>query len=1030
MARPPTAILVLLTLLIGPLCSLAWAQERAIDPLQLEIDPLAVTGEGFAGIVLPAAEVGQAADAMELAGQRAWAWGRVAAIPGAPPTQRLMLEGDVRMTLGTLELRARRLHAWIQPLQGGRGHQFYLLLEDALMPTSAPGVGISGPVVPIEGRLAPGARLDLSAIVLERSEPEAGSMAAQSVVVAERLFADRLRDALGLALPEVTADELAAEDAALRGVLDLARERLGSFEAREPILPMRGRVSFAASGIEQVRLGDGSDGSPPYAVVLRGPVVIVFDDVYGGRRAQLSAQDAVVFHKAELVGTPRLDAGDVMGVYLEGEVVADIERERGGRQPIVDRFRVRSPRVYYDLANDRALLLDAVFRADPAGSPVPIYIRAREIRQRSLRELTATSARVTTTGFFRPLLALGASTLKLRLEDDSSGGSGLVADARNLTLRAGDVPFLYWPIYVGDPAQIPLRNIGFETGNRHGEVVRTTWDGFALVGADAPAGVDLDLLIDAYFRRGPALGGELRWNGRAGGSGNLFVYNVINDTFRDLLPTGARIDRDSENRTVAMFEHLGKINDEWTLRAEASWFSDENVVGAFFPSMTWTRREPMTGASLQRIDEQSMLLLGANVQTNDFLISDYQLRSRGYATERLPELRYARTGDSLLGGLVTYSSDSRVGLLRLSFTEPTAEELGFVNNRRAQAALGISPSESPGDRLRAEGLDESEVFRFTTQHDVSTQFDVGALRVQPFVTGRFTAYDTDFDDFSAVTGDDADSLVASGAVGTRFSTELTRVYNGIDLPALDLYRMRHVIEPNATVWYGDGTVAQGAIPVYDENVEDFARGPAVRFGVDQTFQTMRGSLGGYESVDVLRVGAHFVFAGEDRPDADRTPRFFDAYPERSQLGDFFDLDVAWRLTDAVGVTGQFIYDLESNRTAEGVVGVEISQLPDMRFFAELRRLGYSEDTYINAGADYELGDRYSLGALGVYNERAGEFQSGTIRVNREMPHLILTARLTYNDITGDTTVGFSFQPTGINRGRDRVSRLGASLLGN
>ncbi|MEO1278249.1 MAG: hypothetical protein AAFV77_04770, partial [Planctomycetota bacterium] len=273
-------------------------------------------------------------------------------------------------------------------------------------------------------------------------------------------------------------------------------------------------------------------------------------------------------------------------------------------------------------------------------------------------------------------------------------------------------------------------------------------------------------------------------------------------------------------------------------------------------------------------------------------------------------------------------------------------------------------------------------------------------------------------------------LVASGAVGTRFSTELTRVYNGIDLPALDLYRMRHVIEPNATVWYGDGTVAQGAIPVYDENVEDFARGPAVRFGVDQTFQTMRGSLGGYESVDVLRVGAHFVFAGEDRPDADRTPRFFDAYPERSQLGDFFDLDVAWRLTDAVGVTGQFIYDLESNRTAEGVVGVEISQLPDMRFFAELRRLGYSEDTYINAGADYELGDRYSLGALGVYNERAGEFQSGTIRVNREMPHLILTARLTYNDITGDTTVGFSFQPTGINRGRDRVSRLGASLLGN
>jgi len=886
--------------------------------------------------------------------------------------------------------------------------------------------------------------VDLSAIVVQRSAPPVGTAAAGAVVVAERLLADRLRDLVGIALPEADFDRLAAEDQALRDVLALARARLGGLDAREPILPTRGRVSFSASGIEQVRLG-GSDGdggdagpgdSPPYAVVLRGPVVIVFDDVYGGRRAQLSAQDAVIFHKADLVGTPRLDAGDVMGVYLEGAVVADIERDQGRRRSMVDRFRVRSPRVYYDLANDRALLLDAVFRADPASSPVPIYLRAAEIRQRSLRELTATSARITTTGFFRPMLALGASTLTLRVEegtdraDAAGGGSGLIADARNLTLRAGGVPFLYWPIYVGDPAQIPLRNIGFETGDRHGEMVRTTWDGFALVGADAPSGVDLDILIDAYFRRGPALGGELRWTERAGGNGSLFVYNVLNDTYRDLLPTGARVDRNSDNRTVAMFEHLGKLNDEWTLRAEASWFSDENVVAAYFPAMTWAQREPMTGASVQRVDDQSMLLLSANVQTNDFLISEYQLRSRGYATERLPELRYVRPGDSLLDGLVTYSSDSRVGQLRLSFTEPTAADLGFTSNRRAQAALGVAPGQSPGDRLRAQGLDESTIFRFSTQHELSSQFDVGQLRVQPFVTGRLTGYDNDFDDFSAVTGEDADSLVASGAVGTRFSTRLTRVYDGVDVPALDLNRIRHIIEPNATVWYGDSTVAQGAIPVYDENVEDFAQGPAIRVGVDQTFQTMRGSLGGSESVDVLRIGAHLVFAGEDRPATDRTPRFFDAYPERSQLGDFFDLDAAWRITDALGVTSRFVYDLETDRTAEGVVGLEISQWPDMRLFAEFRRLGYSQDTYINAGADYQLGDRYTVGALGVYNERAGEFQSGTIRVSREMPHLITTARLTYNDITGDTTFGFGFQPTGIDPRQNQINRLGTALLGN
>ncbi|UYV12043.1 MAG: hypothetical protein NCW75_12150 [Phycisphaera sp.] len=996
------------------------------------IDPLAITGEGFGPVRLPAA---QGLDTIEVAGQRAWAWNEASLTTGVAPTRRLVLEGDVRMVLGTLELRARRLHAWVQGLPDG-GQQFYILLEDANMPTGAPGSGVAGPIIPIEGSLAPGAKVDLSSIVLEQAPPAGSGETGRAVAMAQGVFTDRLRQVVGIALPEVSGEMLAAEDAALRGVLQLARERLGALDVREPILPVRGRVSFSAAGIEQVRLGDGSDGSdgsPPYAVVLRGPVAIMFTDIAGGRRAQLTAQDAVLFHKADLVGAPRLDAGDVMGVYLEGEVVADIERDRAGQRGGIDRYRVRSPRVYYDLAGDRALLLDAIFRAEPAGSPVPIYVRAGEIRQRSLKEVTATDARLTTTGFFRPHLALGASTLTLRSEDAADGGTRMIADARNITVRAAGVPFLYWPIYVGDPSQIPLRNIGFETSDRHGEVVRTAWDGFALTGANQPAGVDLDLLIDAYFQRGAGLGGELSWQDRAGGDGSLFVYNLFNDTGRDLLPTGARIDRDGENRTLAMLEHLGRLDDRWTLRAEASWFGDENVVGAFFPAMTFNEREPMTGASVQRIDESSMLMLGANVQLNDFLVSDYQLRSRGYITERLPELRYARPGDDLLSdsspGLLTYRSDSRVGQLRLSFTEPTAAELGFVRTSRAQAALGIDPGQSPGDRLRAQGLTESSIFRFDTQHEISSQFEIGVVRVQPFVTGRLTGYDTDFDGFSAVSGEDADSLVASGAVGTRFSTQLTRVYDNVDVPVLDLYRVRHVIEPNATLWYGDSTVAQGAIPVYDEYVETFARGPAIRFGVDQTFQTMRGSLGSYESVDVLKLGTHLVFAGEDRPDEDRTPRFFDAYPERSQFGDSLDLEAAWRPTDVLGITGQFIYDLEANRAAEGVFGIEIEQWPDMRLFTELRRLGYSEDTYVNAGLDYQLGDRYSLGAVGVYNERAGQFQSATFRVGREMPHLILTGRLTYNDITGDTAIGFDFQPTGIDPRREQVRRLGAATLG-
>ncbi|GIW74803.1 MAG: hypothetical protein KatS3mg103_1325 [Phycisphaerales bacterium] len=656
-----------------------------------------------------------------------------------------------------------------------------------------------------------------------------------------------------------------------------------------------------------------------------------------------------------------------------------------------------------------------------------------EIRQRSLGQLQAAGAQVTTTGFFRPHLALGASTLTLNIDDGPPGRRRLLADARHVTAQVLGVPVLYWPVYVGDPSQIPLRNVSLEFGDRHGEVVRTTWDGFALLGAQPPAGVDLDLLIDAYFRRGPGLGGNLTWTGRAGGAGSLLVYGVVNDTHRDLLPTGARIDRTGQGRTVALLEHIGALNDRWTLRAEGAWLSDENVVGAYFPQWTTSRREPTNALSVQRIDRSSMLLLGASVQANDFLVTDAALRSRGYAVERLPELRYARPADDLLAdarpGLITLRSDSRAGLLRMRFTEPTAAELGFPSVRRAQAALGIDPSQSPGDRLRAQGLDESAVFRATTEHELSGRVDLGPLRLRPFAVGRLTGYDTDFDDFAASTGRDADALVASGGVGLTASTELTRIYDGLFVPALDIDRLRHVVEPSATLWYGDSTVAQGAIPTFDEQVERFARGPAVRIGVDQTFQTMRGSLGTQQSVDLLRVGLHVVFAGRDRPEPQRTPRFDQAFVHRSELGDFADLWAAWRVTDALGLTGRLVYDLQADRAAEAVAGVEIDHWPATRLFAELRRLGYSDDTYANAGVQYELSDRYTLRAEGTYNDKSGQFQSASLAISRRMPHLILTGRLTYDDITGQTSLGVDVVPAVADTAQQRIDRLGSAMLG-
>ena len=72
------------------------------------------------------------------------------------------------------------------------------------------------------------------------------------------------------------------------------------------------------------------------------------------------------------------------GVYLEGHVLV-----RQGERTI------RAQRVYYDFRHERALILDGVLRTIERQRRVPLYLRAREIRQLSEKEFLAKKATLT-----------------------------------------------------------------------------------------------------------------------------------------------------------------------------------------------------------------------------------------------------------------------------------------------------------------------------------------------------------------------------------------------------------------------------------------------------------------------------------------------------------------------------------------------------------------------------------------------------------------------------------------------------------
>jgi hypothetical protein len=1012
-------------------------------PQPAAADPLDVSGADFAGVQFP----GAARDGpLAFSASRATVWRSGA---GATQTTRLFLEGDVTAQVGDMELSAARAVVWFQAVGADEASktelQFYIYFDRASMPRAAPGkLTISGDRIPMFGiiRTESGATLKADKLLQ-------GPATDPLVREAERSLAGHLRKLVRPAEPgdppPPRPEAGLGEPPDIARPFDPARAIDGPALAElERGLPpaVRDEPIFARSGVISLAFGEPgaggtlqafADGDDDVVQFDRG-IVVQYRDRDRDRALQLTAQRGVVYLKPGLIrglgdGQTSFDVGDVRGFYLEGDVVADsTERDLRG---VESHYLVRAPRAYYDVQHDRALLLEAVFWTYNQKIGLPLYVRAKTIRQESASQFSAGSARVTNTGFADPFLALGAGSVTLTRKDPPTDAPAdadrpWIVDARNITARLGGVPVLYWPRYVGDPSKFPLRELSFSDSYGSGPAVRTAWNVLSLAGIEPPDGVDAGLLLDYYSERGPGLGATLSLD-RPGARGDLLIYGLPHDTGTDHLSTGARLDHDGDTRDVVVGEFQKRLDENWTLQLDGSFFSDETVVDTFFREDARSRREFENAAYLARLDDDSALTLEAKGSLNDFTPNQYLLQDQGYTVDRLPEATYTRLGDDLLAGaapgLLSWSSEYRIGRYALDFTEPSARELGFDTRGRSRSAFDILPDESIADRLRSEGYTEDAVFRFDTRHEITSQLRYGPVNMVPFAAGRVTAYDRDFSEFNA--GND-DQVRTWGSVGTRFASEIQRVDNSVESRTFDLHRMRHVIEPGLTFWYAGTNIDQADLPVYDDAVESIADGGAVRIGANQTWQTQRGGPGRYRSVDVLTLDTDFQFSTEDSEPESPVGRWFDFRPEYSNLGDFFTADSTWQVTEALALSGNTVFDLDRNRQAQTSAGLTIQHSPEFRTSAEVLYLDVEDSTFVNLAAAYDITDKHSLASYIIYDTDQGKAQQVSLEILRRFPSVFVGLSLGYNDITEESSFGFNLQPVGAKGKGARLRGLGAA----
>jgi hypothetical protein len=238
------------------------------------------------------------------------------------------------------------------------------------------------------------------------------------------------------------------------------------------------------------------------------------------------------------------------------------------------------------------------------------------------------------------------------------------------------------------------------------------------------------------------------------------------------------------------------------------------------------------------------------------------------------------------------------------------------------------------------------------------------------------------------------------------------VIDSVDSRFLDIHRLRHIVEPNATFWVAGTNVEATDIPNYDSRVDNLADGAAVRLGVAQIFQTKRGGPGRWHDVDALKINTDFVFSSEDTDPQTPIGRFFDARPEYSALGDYFVGDLTYRMTDATSIVASTIYDFEDNQQDITTAGLLIQHAPNFTTLADLRFINPQDSTVLTMWGDYQLTDKYGILLSPNYSLSEGEFQSIFARVTRRFSAFQASISINYDNIQGETSFGFVFQPNG------------------
>ena len=695
----------------------------------------------------------------------------------------------------------------------------------------------------------------------------------------------------------------------------------------------------------------------------------------------------------------------VTGIYVSGDVLL-----REGQRTI------RASELYYDLQYNRGLIRQAVMRSFDVSRNMPIYVRARELRQLDASRFEADDVTLTTSEFWTPQISVEASSLRLVDVTDEPDASGEVpktsydAEMKNVRLKYYNTTLLGLPSLRSNLQRpdVPIKSVRVGDNSTFGTSVETQWFLSRILGLREPEGTESTLSLDYYGDRGPGGGVSIDYE-RENYFGRVLGYIIEDDGEDRLGRTRKNVEIDDETRGRFLLQHRQFLAYDWQLTAEASYLSDENFLEQYYRGEFHAGKEQETLLHLKRIEGNHGLSVLAKARVNDFQNQ----------VEEVPSLEYHWTGQSFWNDRLLFFSDTQLSRYRYRYS-----------------------SEGP------DGEPDS-FFAFTqTRNEIDLPVAVGRSKVVPFVAGTFAYEDgAGFQENLDGSLDAREDAVGIGEAGVRMSTpSWWRVYPDVESRLLDLHQLRHVITPSvaAVAYTATDSVAD------QRNTLDL--------GIYQRWQTKRGPAGKRRTVDWLELNVDFVWVDDSSDEVVGPDRFLwnkpliplanplarDLPPLDRRTTEAFgprhnytSTEMIMRLSDTTSILGDAYFDMQRGVVEQLDVGFSRLCWPNLTYYVGSRYLrdvdnglGEVGSTAFTFAATYVLDPRYTAVFSQQYDFDYGANIRTDITLIRKYHRLNYALTFSVDESVDEQSLVFSLWPQGVPElgfGLRRYMGLGESV---